>query len=431
MVMRCRTRPTRCGILLRLAVSDDLNTRGRRPARLGVYQDGPFWLVPTPEGQALAPDPVDAPFLRFVTAVGTHFDSVTVFARVVSGTAADERLLLPRDYRAVRLPDYGNLRRVPALVRAALGSAVAFWNGLRHVDVVWAFGPHPLQLLLVGLAAVRGKRVVLGVRQDTPAYFRARLPGPRWKPMLAIIDSMDWLHRMIARRVPATVVGPDNLRRYAGGGDRIREMRPSLVAAADVVVAPPERDWSGEVELLSVGRIDSEKNPLLLVEALVELERRRPGRYRLTWVGVGPLAEDVRRRADELGLGRRIDLVGYVPFGPGLLELYRRAHAFVHVSLTEGVPQVLVEALASGTPIVATAVGGVGGALEGGRLGLLVPPADLQALVDAILRLSDDRDLRCRFVAEGLEVARGRTLEAEAGRVAAFLLDPGATAAQD
>jgi glycosyltransferase involved in cell wall biosynthesis len=163
---------------------------------------------------------------------------------------------------------------------------------------------------------------------------------------------------------------------------------------------------------------------LLLVEALAGLQRARPGGYRVKWAGVGPLADAVRQRADELGVGDRVELLGYVPFGPELLRLYRSAHALLHVSLTEGVPQVLVEALASGTPIVATDVGGVGAALEHGRAGLLVPPSDADALIAAVLRLADDEELRNRLVARGLELARERTLEAEAERVASFLRNP-------
>ena len=293
-----------------------------------------------------------------------------------------------------------------------------------EVDTVWAFGPHPFQFVLVVLATLRGKRVAVGVRQDTPEYFRARLPSPRWRPILVAVDAMDALHRLLARRVRATVVGAENARRYGGSRRRVLAIAPSLVRAADVVAEPAVRDWSGTIELLTVGRVDTEKNPSLLVDALAALERERPGRYRVRWVGTGPLADDVRRRAAELGLEDRFELAGYVPFGPELLALYRHAHAFVHVSLTEGVPQVLHEAHASGTPVVATDVGGVAAALENGRAGLLVPPADLGALTAAVVRLSDDGELRSRLVARGLELARERTLEAEADRVVRFLREP-------
>jgi glycosyltransferase involved in cell wall biosynthesis len=231
---------------------------------------------------------------------------------------------------------------------------------------------------------------------------------------------MDGLHRALARRVRATVVGPSNAARY-GAPPRVLIMTPSLVPAAAVVEEPVARDWSGTIELLTVGRVDAEKNPGLVAQLLAELERLRPGRFRLRWVGTGPMMDDVERHAEALGVGDRLVLEGFVPFGPELLELYRNAHAFVHVSLTEGVPQVLVEALASGTPIVATDVGDVRTGLAGGEAGLLVPPSNLEALVEAILRLADEAELRDRLVARGLELAREGTLEAEAERVARFI----------
>ena len=154
---------------------------------------------------------------------------------------------------------------------------------------------------------------------------------------------------------------------------------------------------------------------------MAQLEQDRPGRYRLTWVGRGPLEERVFELARELGVEERIEFSGYVPFDQGLLDLYRSAHVFVHVSLSEGVPKVVIEALASGTPIVATDVGGVRAALDDGRAALLVPPDDLTALVEALLRVSDDADLRERLAADGLALARSMTLEAESARVVDFI----------
>jgi glycosyltransferase involved in cell wall biosynthesis len=94
---------------------------------------------------------------------------------------------------------------------------------------------------------------------------------------------------------------------------------------------------------------------------------------------------------------------------------------FAHVSLTEGVPRVLFEALACAAPVVATDVGGVRSALDDGQAGLLVPPHDAPALVEAIERIVKDEPLRDRLVDRGLKLARERTREVQAARVAAFI----------
>jgi glycosyltransferase involved in cell wall biosynthesis len=390
--------------------------------RLGIYIEGVYSVVETEAGPRLAAISEFHAFLLFVAEVGKRFDKLVFFGRAARG-GEDATHVVPVPAELVELPYYASVRDVDALTRGLPRTTAAIWRALPRVDAVWAFGPHPLALLVVFLAAVRGKRVVLGVRKDAMHYYRSRLPSRRWAPVLAGLWVMDVLYRRLARRFPATVVGSEIARRYGGPPARVLPMTVSLVREREVAAAPPERDWTGTVELLTVGRIEQEKNPLLLVEALAALERRRPGRYRLAWAGVGPLAETVRARADELGIADRIAFVGFLPHGPKLLELYRRAHAFVHVSMTEGVPQTLVEALASGTPLVATDVGGVRAALDDGRAGLLVPPADVEAVVAAVERITDDEVLRRRLVSRGLELVRKVTLETEAGRVAQFIAE--------
>lgn len=389
--------------------------------RLGVYSDGPFRVVATEECPRLAADPADYPFLTFVCEVGSAFESLVLFARTSPEPSRGREPLLPAEVAFVRLPFYESIFDAGALVRAVPGTVRGFWRGLAQVDAVWVLGPHPFAFLLIPLALIRGKRIVLGVRQDSMAYYRSRLRSARWKPVLGLAKALDAGFRLLSRRMPTTVVGSDLARRYADGQAPVLTVTVTLIRAADVVERPRERDRTGEISLFTVGRIDREKNPLLLVETMARLERERPGRFRLAWAGTGPFEEAVRRRARELGVDDRIELLGFVPFGPALLERYRSAHAFVHVSLTEGVPATLVEALGSGTPVVATAVGGVPSLLDGGRAGLLVPPADLDALVAAILRLADDADVREQLVQHGLRLARECTLEANAARVARFI----------
>ncbi|HYX88988.1 MAG TPA: glycosyltransferase [Gaiellaceae bacterium] len=388
--------------------------------RLGIYVDDVYRVVARPDGAEVS---VDRAFLLFACEIGRRFERLVLFGRTMR-TSVPADYVLPREVELAALPHYSNLRRLSEVGRSLGGTVAGMWHGLSRVDCVWIFGPHPFALVLAALAAVRRKRVVLGVRMDSVRYYGARLRSRRWLPALIPIVAIDAAYRLLARRLPTTVVGADLARRYGHGRPRVLTMIVSLVPAGDVLDEPPTRDWSHTIELVTVGRIEPEKNPRLLLEALHRLDAEQPGRFRLTWAGRGDLEEEVRATASELGLDERLELAGYVPFGPRLLELYRSAHVFVHVSVTEGVPQVLVEALASGTVVVATEVGGVADLLDGGRAGLVVAPGDVDALVTAIRRASDDERLRASLVERGLAVARTLTLEEQAARVARFLAAP-------
>jgi glycosyltransferase involved in cell wall biosynthesis len=387
------------------------------PTRLGIFAEGLYRKVETPDGPRVAGISAGHAFRLFASEVGLLFERAALFGRGAhSGLATDH--LLPEGIELVELPYYASLRHLLQLARAAGGTVAETWRGLSSVDLVWVWGPHPVGYLVVLLALLRRRRVALGVRQDTPRYFRSRLPGRRWAPALAVVWAMDLGWRLLARRLRTTVVGTELARRYPDK-KTVLPVTVTLVRRADVAESPRARDWSGEVHLLTVGRLEPEKNPLLFVDLLADLERRRPGRFRLAWAGEGRLEQAIRARAHEQGVAERLDLLGYIGFGPELLALYREAHAFVHISLTEGVPQVLVEALASALPVVATEVGGVAAAV--GDAALLVPPNDLDAVVSAVLQLTDDAPLRKSLVERGLIRAGGLTLEAEAARVANFL----------
>jgi glycosyltransferase involved in cell wall biosynthesis len=387
--------------------------------RLGLYIDASY-RVRAEDGRVLT-NFETLPFLQFGCEVGRHFDGLVLVGRdAPAGGGVDHPL--PPGADLAPLPWYPSLGDLASVGRAMLRMLPALWRSLDRVDVVWCFGPHPFSLLLALLALVRRRRVALGVRQDTMAYFRSRLGAARSRrALLAPLWLLDRAWRALGRRVPVVVVGAELEARYGGPRPGLDAMTVSLVREHDIASRPRATFGDDAVRLLSVGRIEPEKNPLLLIDALAELVRRGGPRWSLEWVGTGRLVDAVRARAAELGIADRVELPGFVAPGHELLERYRRADAFVHVAVTEGVPQVLLEAMSTGLPIVATRVGGVERALERGAAGLLVEPHDRDGLVAAVERLAADGEGRRRRAVRGLEIARAGSLEAEAARVAGFL----------
>jgi glycosyltransferase involved in cell wall biosynthesis/uncharacterized membrane protein len=160
--------------------------------------------------------------------------------------------------------------------------------------------------------------------------------------------------------------------------------------AVDIRAFARARSSAGMPRIISVGRFAYPKDYATLVEALAAVETE----YHAILVGGGPArsvaANDVRRR----GLARRVELLGPRPDVP---ELLASADLFVLSSRSEGLPISILEAMATGLPVVATDVGGVSELVVEGTTGLLVPPGDSTAFADAVERLLRDPDLRRRF----------------------------------
>jgi glycosyltransferase involved in cell wall biosynthesis len=124
----------------------------------------------------------------------------------------------------------------------------------------------------------------------------------------------------------------------------------------------------------------------VLLRALPPLVRRFP-RLRCLVVGDGPLDGALRREAEALGLAGHCRFTGA---RPDVADLLAAVDVVVLPSLSEGLPFVLLEAMAVGKPVVATRVGGNPEVVEDGTTGLLVPPGDADALGAALARLLDD-----------------------------------------
>ena len=382
--------------------------------RLGLYTD----VIYRSEGGVLS---TDRAFIRFVTSMPPRIDELVLFGRLDPEPGRSPYPLPAEGIRFVPLPFYPSVFSVPGMARALPRSAQIFSGELDRLDAVWIFGPHPLALAFARIARRRRKPLVLGVRQDYPQYIGNRLPSRLWLWAVPAAHGLERAFRRLARETPTVVLGEELARNYGGANGRVLVTGLSTIRASELVplAEAAAKPWTGDVRLLSVGRLDPEKNPLLLLDVIAGL-RTSDRRWRLAVAGDGPLRAALGRRVRELGLDDAVELLGYVPNGPGLWEQYRASHAFLHVSLTEGLPQVLFEAQAAGLPIVATDVGGVGAALGGGASGLLVPPDDAEAAIGAVERLARDELLRRRLIEAGLENAARETMDAQIERILEF-----------
>jgi glycosyltransferase involved in cell wall biosynthesis len=138
----------------------------------------------------------------------------------------------------------------------------------------------------------------------------------------------------------------------------------------------------GESLLCNVGRLDLSKGQACFLTALADVRARNPGhRFRALLVGDGPQSDDLHRLAANLGLADRVSLLGV---RRDVAEIVAASDVFVLTSLNEGLSQALLEAMALGTPVVATDVGGTSDAVVAGHTGWLIAPGDSGGLARAI-----------------------------------------------
>lgn len=175
--------------------------------------------------------------------------------------------------------------------------------------------------------------------------------------------------------------------------------------------APGEKDslksslgYEGKTLVLYTGRLAPVKGLDGLLEAWSRISPGFPD-ARLLLLGEGPLRASLEKAAARLGIGGTVHLGGRVD---DVQEFLRASDLFVLSSLVEGLPNSLLEAMATGVPVVATRVGGVPDVVEDGNNGILVGAGDPAGLGDGIARLLADRPLRERMGDAGLRRIRER-----------------------
>ena len=161
---------------------------------------------------------------------------------------------------------------------------------------------------------------------------------------------------------------------------------------------------TGPLNVLCVGRLVPDKGQLLLLEAMAEL-RERGIAVALTLVGDGPDRDALSLSAARLGIGGSVVLRGSLGQSD-VAALYRSADVFCLPSFAEGLPVVLMEAMAHGLPVVTTRIAGVSELVDDGVNGTVIPAGRVDLLADALAGLAVDPALRAQWGEAGSERVR-------------------------
>lgn len=287
-------------------------------------------------------------------------------------------------------------RRLPAGVRHARCVALVR-SGAARSDVVYATSM--VRRAALGTRLARRPLVVKLVSDEV--FERARRSGrftgtlDEFQLVGGARDRLLRASRTAALRQAAHVFCPSAYLRDVALGWGLDPERVSVLPnpAPDIPVLPAREELRRELDLDGLvlafaGRLGPQKGLDAALEALAAV----PG-VTLAIAGDGPDREALERRTQGLGLGERVRFLGPLP-REGVLRLFRAADASLLPSAWENFPHTVVEALAVGTPVIATRVGGVPEVVRDGENGLLVAAGDPDALVAAIRRFFGEDGLR-------------------------------------
>lgn len=252
---------------------------------------------------------------------------------------------------------------------------VARWVGERQPDVVHAFLPLPVVWAALARRRARGPLWIAGERSSPIENLgRGLAPIVRWayrRCDAVTANSVRAQETLVERwRIPAERV------HYLPNGIDLAEWDRRAARECPVALDP------GAFHVALVGRFSEEKNHGLLLEALSRVEPGLRRRVRLWFFGAeGPASEPVRAAIERHGLGGQVTCHGPTP---ELASLLSHIHALVLPSRFEGSPNVVLEAMASGLPVVASDVGDVPSLVTPGETGWRVPVGDPEALAHAL-----------------------------------------------
>lgn len=381
---------------------------------LGIVYHMPFWRAPDGTLREL-----EGSFARYVDSLAPYFDEISLCVPVLAEPRGEGTAVRSRNVTLAPLPAFdGPMHFYPRLARV-LPRLIAW---ARRIDLLHCRVPSPAAVFAFAIARLAGRSAFLLVVGD----LRALLPSMPYRGFKRGLwrlytdfeeHSIQWM----AGRSLTFANGPALSAKHARPDRPVVQTTTTTIGERDIATRP-DTCAEATVRALTVSRIDPRKGLRVLPNALrLLLDLGIDITLDIVGPTVGRPGDDeqtaILADANRLGVADRVGMPGAVPLDR-LLPLYRRYDLFVLPTLPgEGIPRVLLEAMAAGLPIVTTRVAGIPGLVIHESNGLLVDQPSADAVAEAMARVIRDPALRQRLIANGYATARGCTLETQAARM--------------
>jgi glycosyltransferase involved in cell wall biosynthesis len=386
--------------------------------RLGIAYHMPFWQ--TADGALWE---AEGSFARYVDSLAPYFDEVLLAVPVFDTPPVSGTRVQAANVRLYPLPYYpGPKQFIPLLPR--INALLRAW--VEQCDLINLRVPTPSGYFAYRHARKLGKPIFLLVVGD----YQALVPhlgyrGAKHALFSFYVRFEEWALRRMIRTALTFTNGGALHEKHASHGPRVHETKTSTLRLEDVATRV-DTCGSSPIRLLTVSRIDPRKGLRTLPAAVAALvEDRVDVTLDLVGPSIGQPGDEERAallaEAKRLGVSDRVHLRGAVPLDQ-LMADYQRYDIFVLPTRPgEGIPRVLLEAMAAGLPVVTTRVSGIASLIAHGENGLLVDHPDPVEVARAVKRVIESPVFRRTLIQRAYETARAHTAERQAAAMMAVV----------
>jgi glycosyltransferase involved in cell wall biosynthesis len=388
--------------------------------KLGIVYHMPFWRAA--DGTLRE---VEGSFARYVDSLAPYFDEISLCVPVIDAPHGEGTAVRATNVSVAALPPFdGPVHFYPRL--PAILPRILKW--VRGIDLLHCRVPSPAAIFAYAAARVAARPAFILVVGD----LHALLPTVPYRGVKRLLwrgytEFEEWGITTMGGRSLTFANGPALAAKHGRGGRQVIETRTTTISDRDIAHRP-DTCAGTTVRLLIVSRIDPRKG-LGVVPALVRAltDSNVDATVDLIGPAVGRPGEQEKARivadARRLGVESRIAFCGAIPLDQ-LLPAYAGYDLFLLPTLPgEGIPRVLLEAMAAGLPVVTARVAGIPGLVTHEENGLLVDESAAGAYAAAVRRIITEPALRRSLIANGYATARRHTLEAQAAAMMTAVAD--------